>query len=612
MVRSHLLFLCPAIVLTMAACSPKEALQVENPLKKEVTITATSANETKTTLSSNQIIWTVKDRVSVLSEGNNDSFTLTAGAGTTTGTFSGYLAEAAQYTCLYPQQENAELSGSNIKFEIPAVQRWANGSFYGTNVSVASYDSNSTNIIFRNVCGLIQFDLTGIGTVSEIRVTGTNGESLCGSYSCPVSTIGTNDQALTAVSGSASVTIDCGSGVALNRATPTSFVAVVAPGAFAKGLTVTITGKDGETQEFKTSENNTIVRSGRIIMPVKDVEFTESFTLTNPVISAYLNHADDYDTSDYTYTKVKEYVKTTTDYRKDQPSPVTVTWEAADASAINVVVSESADYADAFTFSVTKPSDTSYDIYNLIPGRKYYYKVVATKNGVQSTAKEGSFNTLGHLRMIRCNSADNIRDLGGWESEVFTRADGTPKTVRYGKIYRGANVDGITKSDRRMMTGPLVGITYDFELRTTTMTSSPFGLDAYYDASHGLDNIFYQNIKDSDRYAKMFMTIVKRLQEGNTIYFHCQAGADRTGTLAFVLEGVLGLKENDLVKDYELTSFGWHGNRTRTTEYYNFSGMMSAIKGYSGDTLQAKFRSNLISWGVPEETIDWYINYMLE
>ena len=39
------------------------------------------------------------------------------------------------------------------------------------------------------------------------------------------------------------------------------------------------------------------------------------------------------------------------------------------------------------------------------------------------------------------------------------------------------------------------------------------------------------------------------------VYLHCFAGADRTGTICFVLGCILGMKYTDILIDYELTSF---------------------------------------------------------
>ena len=51
------------------------------------------------------------------------------------------------------------------------------------------------------------------------------------------------------------------------------------------------------------------------------------------------------------------------------------------------------------------------------------------------------------------------------------------------------------------------------------------------------------------------------------IYFHCKAGADRTGTLAFFLEGICGCSQTDIDIDYELTSV-CGDRRVRNTSRY--------------------------------------------
>ena len=48
------------------------------------------------------------------------------------------------------------------------------------------------------------------------------------------------------------------------------------------------------------------------------------------------------------------------------------------------------------------------------------------------------------------------------------------------------------------------------------------------------------------------------------VYFHCNAGADRTGTLAFLIEGLLGVSYADTIRDFELTSFSKFGERLRS------------------------------------------------
>ena len=74
------------------------------------------------------------------------------------------------------------------------------------------------------------------------------------------------------------------------------------------------------------------------------------------------------------------------------------------------------------------------------------------------------------------------------------------------------------------------------------------------------------------------------------IYMHCWGGADRTGTVAFILEGLCGVSETDLAIDYELTSFAIFGLRTRTNRgQETYADIVARIKTYPGATLAEKF-----------------------
>ena len=76
------------------------------------------------------------------------------------------------------------------------------------------------------------------------------------------------------------------------------------------------------------------------------------------------------------------------------------------------------------------------------------------------------------------------------------------------------------------------------------------------------------------------------------IYMHCWGGVDRTGTVAFFLEGLCGVSEADLAIDYELSSFASFGLRTRANAgSYRYGDLIRRIKTYPGATLRDKFES---------------------
>ena len=106
-----------------------------------------------------------------------------------------------------------------------------------------------------------------------------------------------------------------------------------------------------------------------------------------------------------------------------------------------------------------------------------------------------------------------------------------------------------------------------------------------------------------------FRFIASEIEKGHPVYIHCVWGADRTGLLCMLLEGLLGVAQSDLDKDYELTSFS--GNtRYRTDAVYR--DVISQITTFDGQTLQDKFRTCWRLFGVTDAEIDHFIMMMTE
>ena len=82
------------------------------------------------------------------------------------------------------------------------------------------------------------------------------------------------------------------------------------------------------------------------------------------------------------------------------------------------------------------------------------------------------------------------------------------------------------------------------------------------------------------------------------MYLHCTYGVDRTGTVCYLLEALLGVSDADLRKDYELSAF--------KDSYINseeFAVFVARVKMLDGDTTQEKVEGYLLSIGVTAEEI---------
>lgn len=201
----------------------------------------------------------------------------------------------------------------------------------------------------------------------------------------------------------------------------------------------------------------------------------------------------------------------------------------------------------------------------------------------------GTLKPLDFLRWIRTrnNSAEayNVRDLGGWA------CDGG--TVRYGLLFRGGK---LAAADRAVLVGEL-GIQHDLDLRgregggpgdEPDMTESPLGSDVRYTRTQ---QYAWYTLTPVATWQAYLRCVIDAVTHREPVYFHCTAGADRTGTLACVLEGLLGMSQSDIDKDYELTTFatgsGTDANARRRNEA-EWSGLISAINGKSGSTFRDK------------------------
>lgn len=222
-------------------------------------------------------------------------------------------------------------------------------------------------------------------------------------------------------------------------------------------------------------------------------------------------------------------------------------------------------------------------------GVTHYNEVPNVLTLFASGGKAGTLKPLDALRWVRTqdNSAEawNVRDLGGWP------CDGG--TVKYGLLIRGGK---LAVADRDVLVGEL-GIQHDLDLRgrdgggsddEPDMTESPLGSDVWYTRTQQYAWYALTPVATWQAYLRC---VIDAVTHREPVYFHCTAGADRTGTLACVLEGLLGMSQSDIDKDYELTCF-YSGTGTdalaRRRNESDWKGLINAINAVSGDTFRDK------------------------
>ena len=301
--------------------------------------------------------------------------------------------------------------------------------------------------------------------------------------------------------------------------------------------------------------------------------------------------------------------------RRDQPCGVNIPVPSTSADSITLTITALGEGSLPPTGGVgeglSMPTSQLVTVYNLYPQQDYTYTVEAAGEVIS----RGQFTTTGRLRMIKADSGSNIRDLGGWRT-----ADGN--RLRYGLIYRGGELNGghaMNEADldelRRLGFAAELDLREDVDINDFAVNGVPLsngsalGADVpyIYENQHRFGDDALRI--DTACWRTAFQFVVENLRAGRSVFFHCIWGADRTGCMAFLLEGLLGLPVDQLYKDYELTTFSIAGTRQKS----GIDSKLDYINTMTGSTLQQRFFNYLLNVaGVPGDDLLYLIERMVD
>ena len=93
------------------------------------------------------------------------------------------------------------------------------------------------------------------------------------------------------------------------------------------------------------------------------------------------------------------------------------------------------------------------------------------------------------------------------------------------------------------------------------------------------------------------------------VAYHCAVGADRTGSVSYLILGLLGVPENDLMRDYLWTNF----SNQQTYRPPIDRGYKVTLAEAPGKTVREKVRYILTRRvGVPDKTLDRVVALLTE
>lgn len=322
-----------------------------------------------------------------------------------------------------------------------------------------------------------------------------------------------------------------------------------------------------------------------------------------PVVNDFLNDFD-YPDDDYSFSRIGDYLMET-DYSKERPVGIAIAWEG---TADKLLLAENKDMTNAVSFDIADGGN-AFVFYNLIPGKHYFWQACIGGTVVDAD----HFHTLGRVRMINMMGVHNVRDIGGMQTHDGHR-------TAYGRFFRGGGLEGLCENDKLVMLDSL-GITAEVDVRVANdKTTSPLlGETVAYASFTGRNiNAIPYPTYYGEGYASILRQVKTFLAEGRVVYLHCSGGADRTGAIALLLEGLAGCSESDIAKDYELTSFSVFGVRKRVNgvEYdgttYNYATTVRYLKNLSQGNLQNGVKAYMKKIGLTDNEIDELYNLIIE
>ncbi len=343
-------------------------------------------------------------------------------------------------------------------------------------------------------------------------------------------------------------------------------------------------------------------------LQVKVPFFAEDVVIVSPAVEVFVKSDDSLSVNDV----YKMYSSASA--RLDVGMPVKLSYDISEVPAgynvkkAEILVADNKNFTAPRVYNL-EGYETKVDVYNLKTGTKYYYTInLIFANGFE-TSVSGSFTTAEGPRVMNVDGVYNMRDIGGWKTT-------SGKKIKQELLYRGCEIDGaiepkytITDSGINTMLKDL-GIKTEMDLRTET--------DNIY-GTHMLGAAVKHNYYETAMYSSIFNDKtsnenIRRVfsdladKKNYPVYLHCTYGQDRTGTVCYLLEALLGVSEENMMKDYLLSGLHHgdvYGGKEPMDEF------IADLQKFPGVSMSEKVEYYLLSIGVTAKEISSIRNIFL-
>ncbi len=265
------------------------------------------------------------------------------------------------------------------------------------------------------------------------------------------------------------------------------------------------------------------------------------------------------------------------------PAPTLFYWNTADSGKLiyDFVLSEDTIFTtNEVLFSGI--SDTQCAVWNLKINTKYFWAVFGKdSSNIVAASAVSTFKTPDLWpRMLYIDGTKNVRDIGGLKTiegnlvgqGLFIRSAELNKTQAITQkgleqLYRLGIASVIDLRDS--LDNPQLVISW-LQRYIRPVNDDGSGMEPYL---YGLKNTTVS-----------IRTVFKELAiaQNYPVFLHCRIGADRTGTIAALLEAILGCSEQQMGLDYMWTSLSLTGSRDTT--YSQWTNMIAYLKSFDKET----------------------------
>lgn len=236
--------------------------------------------------------------------------------------------------------------------------------------------------------------------------------------------------------------------------------------------------------------------------------------------------------------------------------------------------------------------DRSVEIWNLKTGTDYRYQVTVYLSDGTSSGIFGGFRTASGPRLLNIGGLHNVRDFGGWQAD--------DKLLPQGLLYRGSEADGAVVSHYKITEQGLeelvlkLGIRTDMDLRPAGKGGAALGANVAYKAYGMGDDLFDSTGKGA--IARVLGDLADR--SNYPVYLHDTDGTDSAAVVCYLLGALLGVSEEDLIREYELSALA-----SEDVSRQNLGAMANQLKEYGSQDLGENVENYLLDAGVTAEQI---------